>query len=563
MFLTKTLFPARMLAVVLVVTGAGAALWAGDDKKPSPPLPPSDNPPPATSTNSIGMKFALIPAGKFRMGSSSQAEIDRAYRYIYKENETPHEVEITRPFYLGIYTVTVGQFREFVKDTGYQTERERGVGGGHGPFGGDEDFFKPKAKAKARAECRKFIWNDTPWEQTDQHPVVYVSWNDAVKFCQWLSKKEGKRYRLPTEAEWEYACRAKTTTMYFSGEDEKNVKEFANIQDISFKRAYDSLPHAPWAQSVTYGPDNIASRIVDWDDGYPFTAPVGKFKPNAFGLYDIQGNVWQWCGDWYNPDYYAHSPEKDPQGGSCEWTFPGAATYQKEERGSRVLRGSSFFCWPTHCRVANRWCELPCFSDWDIGFRVVLALPSGLSGGELPQLCEDLAASDDNKANAAASIIHSLPDPMPLLNERVQLLLADVNASADARMQERLFSRIVTVLKRLGTAEAKELLGIIRDKAPKKVAEEARAALDRLTPDGKSLWEQQQLARAKETAFERRSRKENEAESEANWMLQVARIHAKTDQAKGMKMLQELIRKYPNAKAAYEARTYLRLGIIK
>ena len=125
--------------------------------------------------------------------------------------------------------------------------------------------------------------------------MVNVTWNDAVAFCDWLSKKEGKKYRLPTEAEWEYSCRAGTKTRFYSGDDIETLKGVANILDASFKKKY---PQASWAAA--------------WDDGYPFTAPVGKFKPNAFGLYDMHGNVWQWCADWYGE--YPQGKVVDPQG---------------------------------------------------------------------------------------------------------------------------------------------------------------------------------------------------------------------------------------------------------
>ena len=125
--------------------------------------------------------------------------------------------------------------------------------------------------------------------------MVNVSWNDAVAFCKWLSKKEGKTYRLPTEAEWEYACRAGTTTRYYSGDDPETLAKVGNVADAAFK-----------------------AKFPDWEytikanDGYVFTAPVGKFKPNAFGLYDMHGNAWQWCADWYGEEYYAHVARRRP-----------------------------------------------------------------------------------------------------------------------------------------------------------------------------------------------------------------------------------------------------------
>jgi formylglycine-generating enzyme required for sulfatase activity len=128
----------------------------------------------------------------------------------------------------------------------------------------------------------QYHWRATGWKQTKQHPVVNVSWNDAVAFCQWLSKKEGKTYRLPTEAEWEYACRAGTTTRFSFGDADANLKDYANVADRSVQEKFDAKAYSD------YG-------FMDWDDGYPFTSPVGSFKANAWGLYDMHGNVCQWC----------------------------------------------------------------------------------------------------------------------------------------------------------------------------------------------------------------------------------------------------------------------------
>ena len=148
-------------------------------------------------TNSIGMKLKLIKPGKFLMGSPKEEEGR------FDEEGPQHEVEITKAFFMGAYPVTVGQFRAFVKDSGYQTEAEKAG--------------------------NKETWRDSQfssYNQTDNDPVVYVSWNDAVKFCQWLSTKEKKTYELPTEAEWEYACRADTTTA-FSFPDPKDIGDYA------------------------------------------------------------------------------------------------------------------------------------------------------------------------------------------------------------------------------------------------------------------------------------------------------------------------------------------------
>jgi formylglycine-generating enzyme len=287
--------------------------------------------------NSVGMEFVLIPAGKFRMGSTKEelVEILRAHRddepEWYVAEVPPHEVEITRPFYLGKHEVTVGQFRRFVEEAGYKTEAETDGQGGWG-------FNKVENKFESRKPI--YSWRNAGFEQTDEHPVVNVTWNDAVAFCDWLSKKEGKKYRLPTEAEWEYSCRANTTTRFWSGDADENLRGVANIADASFKQKYAA---ASWA--------------VAWDDGYPFTAPVGRFKPNGFGLCDMHGNVWEWCQDWYGEKYYQNSPPKDPQG-------PSAGSF-------RVIRGGSFYDAPRYCRSAFRDRSGPADRVSYVGIRVV------------------------------------------------------------------------------------------------------------------------------------------------------------------------------------------------
>ena len=278
-------------------------------------------------TNSIGTKLILIPSGKFLMGSPKN-EKDR------NDNEQQHAVEITKPFYLGVHTVTIGQFRQFVDDAGYQTEAEKD---GQGAWGYDPD-------KKAYETGKQYNWQHAGWKQTDDHPVVNVTWNDAVAFCDWLSKKEGKTYRLPTEAEWEYSCRAGTKTRFWCGDEEETLKPVANMADASLKEKWPAASGAVGA-------------VVPWDDGYPFTAPVGKFNANAFGLCDMHGNVWQWCADWYDGDYYKDSPAQDPQG-------PDSGEF-------RVFRGGSFANVPRYCRSAYRDGFVPSRRNYDIGFRVV------------------------------------------------------------------------------------------------------------------------------------------------------------------------------------------------
>jgi formylglycine-generating enzyme required for sulfatase activity/serine/threonine protein kinase len=258
--------------------------------------------------NSVGMMLAPIPPGKFLMGSPDD---DPGRR----DHEGPqHEVVLTRPFYIGVHDVTVGQFRAFVKESGYQTEAEAS-GEGAVVF---TDSYEAKLDPKAN-------WAAPGFEQTDDHPAVCVSWNDARAFCDWLSKKEGKTYALPTEAQWEYACRAGSKTKFYFGDDEQELGQYA------------------WY-------DANAERK---------THPVGQLRANAWGLFDMHGNVWQWTADWFAADYYQKSPREDP---------PGPAT-----GSTRALRGGGWNIAPFACRSAYRVHDHgPSVRTTHIGFRVVL-----------------------------------------------------------------------------------------------------------------------------------------------------------------------------------------------
>lgn len=230
--------------------------------------------------NSLGMKLVYIPPGKFTMGAP-ETELGR------EAQETPHEVELTRGFYMGAYEVTVGQFKQFVTATKFRTDGERD---GKGAYGIDAD-------GKVKDMRPEFTWKNPGFEQTDQHPVVNVSWTDAKAFCRWLSEKEKKPYRMATEAEWEYACRAGTKTAYAHGDDPEGLATIGNGADATARAMYPE-----W------------SIGIKGKDGHIFTAPVGQFKPNAFGLYDMHGNVWEWCEDWYVPNSYSREKQVDPTG---------------------------------------------------------------------------------------------------------------------------------------------------------------------------------------------------------------------------------------------------------
>ena len=233
---------------------------------------------PKIFTNSIGMRLMRISPGTFKMGSPPSEQGD-------SDEHPQHEIKISRDFYIGIYEVTQGQYQKI-------------MGNNPSEFDGD----------------------DLPEEQ--------VSWNDANEFCRRLSQMDGKHYRLPTEAEWEYACRAGTTTAFNNRQN-----GLTTIRPIC------------WCSD-----NGILGSARQ-------TKPVGSCKPNAWGLYDMSGNVWEWCQDWYDENYYSQSPSVDPQGPSSGST--------------RVLRGGSWYDTPKDCRSARRNCLKPDNSRDKIGFRVV------------------------------------------------------------------------------------------------------------------------------------------------------------------------------------------------
>jgi sulfatase modifying factor 1 len=292
-------------------------------------------------TNSVGMALVKIPAGEFMMGNlESDADLKKAFPLYDPErieklaDERPaHKVRIRRPFYLDVHEVTIGEFKQFVAGAHYQTESERDGTGGWG--------YQPKIQY---FEGRKpeYSWRNPGFKQLDSHPVVNVSWNDAVAFCDWLSRKEHKTYRLPTEAEWEYACRARTTTRFSVGDDPESLVKVANLYDLRTKKLFPQ-----WEKYAVAG-----------SDGFEFTAPAGSFQPNKFGLYDMHGNVWEWCSDWYSEDYYAHSPIDDPQGPA--------------EGELKVRRGGSWHSWPLYMRSSFRNWNTPETRYVLLGFRVAL-----------------------------------------------------------------------------------------------------------------------------------------------------------------------------------------------
>ena len=282
----------KRLLVCLLLVGVVGCGKNEPEASPDAPLSDTQTQPTAadkTTVNSIGMKLTLIPAGEFLMGSPD-ADSDA------EDEEKPrHLAKISKPFYLGVYEVTQQQYEKVM---------------GARPWQGKDD-------AKEGAD----------------YPAVYVSHDDAVEFCRRLSKQEGAEYRLPTEAEWEYACRARTTTVYSFGDDASKLGQYA------------------WYDKNA------------WDIGEKYAHRVGlATRPNRWGLYDMHGNVFEWCQDLYAP-YGSEKVVSDPVG-------PAQGDY-------RVLRGGSFYNQTSDVRSAYRLYTYtqPDLRSFIFGFRATVLPP--------------------------------------------------------------------------------------------------------------------------------------------------------------------------------------------
>ncbi len=277
-----------------------------------------------------------IPGGLFLMGDS----FDEGYP---GDGEVPvHEVQLD-PFRMDTTAVTNRQFSAFVEDTGYRTESERY--GSSAVFhlvlrAPPEDVLGPASGTPWWLNVRAADWahpagRDSHWSDIPDHPVVQVSHNDALAYCRWAGR------RLPTEAEWEYAARGGLDrNRYPWGNDlvEMDGGHLCNIWQGAF----------PTSNTE--------------EDGYLATAPVKTFPANGFGLYEVSGNVWEWCADWFLPKYYRNSPTVNPPGPTI-----GAG---------RVMRGGSYLCHDSYCnryRVAARSSNTPESSSGNCGFRTVSA----------------------------------------------------------------------------------------------------------------------------------------------------------------------------------------------
>jgi uncharacterized protein (TIGR02996 family) len=250
--------------------------------------------------NSIGMRLALIPPGRFRMGSPA-GEKERS------GDEAAHEVEITRPFYLGVFPVTQAQWQRVL--------------------GNNPSSFCATGDGK----------DQVAGLDTSDFPVEQVSWEEAQAFLERLTalpqeKEKGWKYRLPSEAEWECSCRggaSSSTAFHFGGSLSSTQANFNGDYP------YGGAEKGPYL-------------------GRP--CPVGSYRPNAFGLYDLHGQVWEWCSDWFAGDYYGKSPEHDPLGPS--------------DGSFRVIRGGRWGGLGQGCRAAVRGRYAPSYRYGGLGFRV-------------------------------------------------------------------------------------------------------------------------------------------------------------------------------------------------
>jgi formylglycine-generating enzyme required for sulfatase activity len=266
-------------------------------------------------TNKLGMKLSLIPPGEFEMGSPG-SEADRS------TDEHLHRVRISRPYYLGVYEVTQEEWESVM--------------------GSNPSWFSRSGDGK----------NDVSGLDTSRFPVESISWEEASEFCRKLSAREGELYRLPTEAEWEYACRGGVKSAYYFGDDRSQLQTYAWFANNSGRSTLDS--DKLWETYRTTPQKYLEALLAN--QCHPHL--VGAKKPNPFGLYDMHGNVWEWCRDYYAKDYYQSAPSTDPEN-----TTPDKDSY-------RVCRGGSWFSNARDSRSAYRSWSTATNRGSNIGFRV-------------------------------------------------------------------------------------------------------------------------------------------------------------------------------------------------
>lgn len=323
--MTNNITKEFLLSITLIIAASLSAAYAAEPPGLSAEL--SRGSQESTHAQPDGMVF--LKGGCFQMGDQfGEGSAD----------EGPlHEV-CPGSFYLGKNEVTVGEFRDFIQDTGYTTDAEKGAGC---------SYLKDD-------EWRQDIgmhWDNPGFPQQDISPVVCVSWNDALVFTRWKSMTDGKTYRLPTEAEWEYAARSGGRKYRYSwGKGSPS----ANIADMTAKASFPD-----WRVWEAY------------NDGFLYTSPVGSFAPNEAGLHDMTGNVWEWTSDWYSGRYTS---------GKSKLLNPDL----KEKGSRRVLRGGSWVDMPMHLRTSFRSAFSPSSRYSFAGFRLARSAEDKNTAGVVP-----------------------------------------------------------------------------------------------------------------------------------------------------------------------------------
>jgi formylglycine-generating enzyme required for sulfatase activity len=309
---------------------AAAVASATAPQTTTPPVAPSPQPRSGGAAKDCPNcpDMVSIPKGTFTMGASSAEEDREKLPKDEQGHSSPQRaVTISKAFSLGRTEVTRGQYAVFATATGR-------------PMGSSCWSLGLKEGESGEKEGRN--WHNPGFAQTDDAPVLCVSWEDAKAYVDWLTRTTGKPYRLPTEAEWEYAARARTTTARYWGDERHVACRYANVADRSLVQLG--------------GYDNSPDQFFQCSDGYSNTAPVGRFQANAFGLYDMIGNVSEWVEDCWNDDH------QDAPNGQ-EARYSGDCTH-------RVIRGGSWYSTPATARAAFRWAELYQNHADDLGFRV-------------------------------------------------------------------------------------------------------------------------------------------------------------------------------------------------
>lgn len=332
----------------------------------------------AEETNALGMKLVPIQPGTLQRGIGEDEIHAHAEKFTYvlyvqgyflnqgEYGAGKHTAKFTRPFHVGATEVTRGQFRKFVEATGHITDAEK-ASQPNAPGAPMLGFTPPRAIGAVKkleeldiVSSTKYTWTNPGFEQTDDHPVVGVSWHDAIAFCQWLSKKEGKTYRLPTEAEWEYVCRAGTWGQaYWFGPDPHQAFRFANIGTAELEKAYPKMVIEKW----------IINPEKEPSDGFVYTAPVASYPANPWGLHDTHGNAFEWCQDAYS--YTAYMDLAQAVGKDRVVAAPLVLKPSTEGVDVRVIRGGSFYSAPQNHMACTRSFFLAADSACYIGFRVV------------------------------------------------------------------------------------------------------------------------------------------------------------------------------------------------